>query len=208
MLVVGLGNPGPRYEKTRHNIGFMLVDRLAERAGSAQFRERFHGHYAEVRFQNEKLGLLKPLTFMNDSGRSVQAALTASYLDPSSLLIVHDELDLPRGELRLKQAGGDGGHRGLRSISGLLGPAYLRLRIGIGRPPPEFRGEVSDFVLERFPPAELVEFDSVLDRAVEAVATLVSRGIQAAMNATNQRAIPAKNPAPDKNLAPTKSLGP
>ena len=184
-LIVGLGNPGSRYAATRHNVGFMLVDRLI---GAGTFRDKFHGEFAEVSLFGTRVGLLKPGTFMNLSGRSVRAATTFYKVPPTAGLVVHDELDLAFGSLRLKVGGGDAGHRGLRSITSDLGtPGYGRLRIGIGRPPPEFRGDVADFVLQAFAPAEQSELDSVLGKALEAVENVVRRGFAAAMNATNQR---------------------
>lgn len=186
ILVVGLGNPGPRYAETRHNIGFRVVDRLAERYGSA-FRERFHGQFATGEIDGVSIGLLKPMTYMNDSGRSVLPAVQFFKVKPSERLIVYDELDLPFGVVRLKEGGGTAGHRGMKSICEAIGPDTLRLRIGIGRPPPDFRGSPADFVLQAFTPAERAELDAVIDRAVEAVVLVATRGIQAAMNAVNQR---------------------
>lgn len=186
ILVVGLGNPGPRYAETRHNIGFRVVDSLLERAGGAS-KERFHGLYATVDLSGTSVGLLKPMTYMNESGRSVQPAAQFLKVHPSSILVVYDELDLAFGEVRLKSGGGEAGHRGLKSITQAIGGETKRLRIGIGRPPPEFRGSVPDFVLQRFSPAEQVEIGSLIDRAVEAVTLVATRGIEVAMNATNQR---------------------
>lgn len=186
LLVVGLGNPGPRYAETRHNVGFRVVDILLERT-QGTFRERFHGLFASVDLSGKRVGLLKPLTYMNESGRSVQAAAQFLKLHPSSLLIVHDELDLPVGVVRLKVGGGDAGNRGVRSITQALGPSTFRLRIGIGRPAPEFQGSGADFVLQGFSSADQVEIGNALDRAVEAVALVATHGIEVAMNATNQR---------------------
>ena len=187
ILIVGLGNPGPRYAETRHNAGFQVVDRLVERAGGVSFREKYHGHFAQVTVDGAALSLLKPMTFMNDSGRSVQAAVQHFKLPLDSLLIVHDELDLPFAEVRLKQGGGDAGQRGVRSISAALGPNYARLRVGIGRPPPEFKGDVADFVLQACSLAERDEMRTAIDRAADAAVLVATRGISAAMNATNQR---------------------
>lgn len=186
ILVAGLGNPGPRYAETRHNIGFRVVDRL-EAGSSAGFRERFNGQYASIDVAGTTVGLLKPQTFMNDSGRSVQPAMQFFKVKPHEILVVYDELDLPFGEVRLKVGGGDAGHRGMKSISQAIGSDTLRLRVGIGRPPPEFRGAVADFVLQGFSLAERAELDDVIDRAAKAVTLVVTRGIEAAMNATNQR---------------------
>ena len=191
LLVAGLGNPGPRYQATRHNLGFRVIDLLAEQCGVAAsaFRERFHGELASAKLGGQELLLLRPQTFMNDSGRSVQAACAFYKLKPGEgqLLVVHDELDLPFGEVRLKKGGGDAGNRGIRSISGALGADYLRIRLGIGRPPPDFRGDPADFVLQAFAPEELPTVSDMLGRAAEAVSLLTSQGLEKAMNRTNQR---------------------
>jgi peptidyl-tRNA hydrolase, PTH1 family len=189
ILLVGLGNPGPRYRQTRHNAGFMVVDALA--CGRvAAFHERFQGAYAECELGSKHVGLLKPATFMNESGHSVRAALASFALAPEALLVVHDELDLAFGELRLKQGGGDGGHRGLRSITAELATAdYGRLRFGIGRPPVRFVGDVADFVLQAFALEERSELASALERASEAVKSVVTDGLSRAMNRTNQRMV-------------------
>jgi PTH1 family peptidyl-tRNA hydrolase len=189
ILVVGLGNPGPRYAWTRHNAGFLAVDALALRGGRvASFRPQFDGLYAETELGGTRIGLLKPETFMNASGVSVRAAVSFFKLDPEALLVVHDELDLAFGELRLKSGGGDGGHRGIRSISAELAtPGYGRLRVGIGRPPPDFQGDIADFVLQAVPPESRTELVSVLERASEVVESVVRDGLPQTMNRTNQR---------------------
>ena len=188
MIVVGLGNPGPEYASTRHNLGFMVVDELGARSGGVQFRSKFHGDVAEARAGGKPVTLLKPKTFMNDSGRSVGAALGFFKLAPGDLLVVHDELDLPFAEVRLKQGGGDAGHRGLRSISAHLGTGdYPRLRVGIGKPPPGFRGGGADFVLQGFRSAERAELDQLVGRAADAVGLVAQHGLAAAMNTVNRR---------------------
>ena len=188
MIVVGLGNPGPQYATTRHNLGFMVVDALAARSGGVTFRAKFHGEYAEARVGGEGTGLLKPLTFMNHSGRSVQAALAFFKLPPGELLVVHDELDLEFGDVRLKNGGGEAGNNGLKSITQSLGTSeYPRLRIGIGKPPPGFRGGGADFVLEGFRPAEKAELGPLVERAADAVELVAKHGLAAAMNTTNLR---------------------
>jgi PTH1 family peptidyl-tRNA hydrolase len=137
-----------------------------------------------------RVGVLKPETFMNASGRSVRAASSFFALEPAAVLVVHDELDLPFGDLRLKSGGGDGGHRGLRSISQELGdPGYGRVRVGIGRPPPHFQGDVADFVLQAFALEERSELTSVLDRTCEAVESVITDGLARTMNRTNQRIV-------------------
>jgi PTH1 family peptidyl-tRNA hydrolase len=188
-LVVGLGNPGPRYAWTRHNAGFLAVDALALQGGRvASFQPQFDGLYAETELHGKRIGLLKPETFMNASGVSVRAAVSFFKLEPEALLVVHDELDLAFGELRLKSGGGDGGHRGIRSISAELGaPGYGRLRVGIGRPPPDFQGDIADFVLQAVPPESRTELVSVLERASEVVESVVRDGLPQTMNRTNQR---------------------
>jgi PTH1 family peptidyl-tRNA hydrolase len=187
ILVVGLGNPGPRYHATRHNVGWAVIDRLAARAGDPAFSAKFRGQFAKAELSGKALGLLKPETYMNESGKSVQPAVQFFKLQPSAVLLVHDELDLAFGDVRLKQGGGDAGNRGVRSVTESIGPDTVRLRIGIGKPPPEFRGDTADFVLQGFAQTERTELDSVLDRAVDAVVLVATQGISAAMNATNQR---------------------
>ena len=189
LLIAGLGNPGPRYQATRHNVGFRVIDEIARKCGVADsaFRERFHGEVASARLEGEELLLLRPHTFMNESGRSVQAACAFYKIKPSELVVAHDDLDLPFADLRLKKGGGDGGQRGIRSVTSALGPDYIRIRLGIGRPPPDFRGDVADFVLQAFPPTELPEIEKMLGRAVEAVSLLLSQGLDKAMNRINQR---------------------
>lgn len=191
LLVVGLGNPGAEYAATRHNMGFFVVDELANRAGSPPFRKKFHGELADGRVGGEPGTLLKPLTFMNDSGRSVQAAVAFYKLPLSSVLVVHDELDLRFGEIRLKVGGGDAGQRGVRSVAAALGsPDFMRLRVGIGRPPPGFRGNAADFVLQGFPPAERAELATLVARAADAAELVASRGLAVAMNITHRQTPP------------------
>jgi peptidyl-tRNA hydrolase, PTH1 family len=191
LLIAGLGNPGPRYQATRHNVGFRVIDELARQCGvpASAFKDRFHGEVASARLPGtgEELLLLRPQTFMNESGRSVQAACTFYKIKPSELIVAHDELDLPFSEVRLKQGGGDGGNRGIRSVTAALGPDYVRIRLGIGRPPPDFRGDVADFVLQAFPSAELAAVEQMVTRATEAVSLVTSLGLEKAMNRINQR---------------------
>ena len=196
LLIAGLGNPGPRYQATRHNIGFRLIDELARQCGvpASAFRERFHGEIASARLRaggspgrEEELLLLRPQTFMNESGRSVQAACTFYKIKPSELIVAHDELDLPFTDVRLKKGGGDGGNRGIRSVSGALGPDYVRIRLGIGRPPADFRGDPADFVLQAFASTEQAGVEEMLTRGAEAVSLVTSLGLEKAMNRINQR---------------------
>jgi PTH1 family peptidyl-tRNA hydrolase len=192
VIVAGLGNPGARYEGTRHNIGFAVVDLIAERWGRPAFREKFRAHLAlaELPAQQgvEKVYLLKPQTFMNLSGESVQPAAAFFRHAPSDILVIHDELDLPLGRLQLREGGGAGGHNGLKSVTSQLGtPGYKRLRCGIGRPPVDFRGTPADFVLQAFAPFEGPEVQALVSRAADAVELLVKHGMATAMNQTNRR---------------------
>lgn len=188
ILVVGLGNPGDRYADTRHNIGFRVIERLLERRGAAREKECFSGSFVSLDLLGKRIGCLRPLTFMNLSGSSVQAAMSFYKLGLDALLVVHDELDIGFGELRLKLGGGDGGHRGVRSITERLGSdAYARLRVGIGRPPPDFRGDAAGFVLEAFASTERADAETLVDRAVDAVELFVESGLAKAMNATNRK---------------------
>jgi len=192
VIIAGLGNPGSRYQDTRHNIGFFVVDRLAQRWGNAPFREKFHGEVALVELPgpsgSERTYLLKPQTFMNLSGDSVQPAAAFFKVEPSGVLVIHDELDLPLGRIQLKVGGGTGGHNGLKSVMQRLGTAdFQRLRLGIGRPPPDFRGKPSDFVLQAFAPSEGDQVEDMVSRAAEAVELLVKSGTAQAMNLINRR---------------------
>ncbi|HEY3493672.1 MAG TPA: aminoacyl-tRNA hydrolase [Polyangiaceae bacterium] len=187
LLVVGLGNPGAEYAATRHNIGFRVVDELAARAGSPAFRRKFHGELADARVGGKPALLLKPLTYMNESGQSVRAAVAFYKIDIGEVLVIHDELDLPFGQIRLKPGGGDAGNRGIRSISGHLGTGdYARLRFGIGKPPPGFRGGGADFVLQGFAPQESSELARLIERAADAAELVAAEGLQAAMNKTHR----------------------
>lgn len=186
LLVAGLGNPGPKYADHRHNVGFMVVDRLAERAGSPGFREKFKGEMAKVRLGGQDCIVLKPMTYMNLSGESVQKAMQFFKVGLDHLLVVHDELDLPLGQVRVKIGGGLAGHNGLRSIAKHCGGnGFLRLRVGIGRP--EGKQQVESYVLSDFGSMERAELGDVLDRAVEAVEAVADKGPRAAMNAVHRR---------------------
>ncbi len=187
LLVAGLGNPGAEYAETRHNIGVLVAERLA-RLGGAPWRDKFNGRVAACDLWGERLVLLTPLTYMNESGRSVGPALRFHKLTAAELLVVHDELDLPLGTVRLKLGGGEAGHRGLKSVTAHVGTQeYARLRLGIGRPPSGFRGQVADFVLQGFPSSDRPLVERAVEQAVEAVQLMVERGLSEAMNKTNQR---------------------
>ena len=182
-LVVGLGNPGTKYQGTRHNVGFEVIDRLAQGGARSSFSRKFDGLLAETEIDYRRVLLLKPETFMNLSGRSVGQALRFYKLGPADLLVVCDDLSLPLGKLRIRTAGSDGGQKGLRDIIAHLGTEqFTRLRIGIGE-----RGEVdaADYVLSRFRTAERPIIDDALILATQAVAVWVTQGTDAAMNRFN-----------------------
>lgn len=188
LLVVGLGNPGKEYAAHRHNVGFMAVDALAAEVRADPFREKFSAVYAKAEIAGEQAILLKPMTFMNGSGRSVQPAMAFFKIAPAELLVIHDELDLPFSTVRLKLGGGHAGHNGLRSIMASSGTGdFGRVRVGIGRPPPDFRGEVADFVLSGFDPVERAALPECLKQAVQSVLEVATRGFEAAMNVRNTR---------------------
>jgi PTH1 family peptidyl-tRNA hydrolase len=182
-LVVGLGNPGSKYEGTRHNIGFEVIDRLAEGGTRASFSRKFDGLAAEIEIDFRRVTLLKPETFMNLSGRSVAQALRFYKLETTDLLVVCDDLSLPLGKLRIRGGGSDGGQKGLRDITAHIGrDDFPRLRIGIGQ-----RGEAdaADFVLSRFRNAERPVIDDAMILAAQAVAVWTTQGLDAAMNRFN-----------------------
>ncbi|NPA93878.1 MAG: aminoacyl-tRNA hydrolase [Thermodesulfobacteria bacterium] len=185
-LIVGLGNPGRKYQDTRHNVGFWVIDRAALEAGLAFSEEKSAPKYllAQGHFWDAKIFLLKPMEFMNRSGGPVQRV--ASYYDiaPQSLLVVHDDLDVPFGKMKFVRSGGHGGHNGIRSIIDALGTKqFPRLKIGIGRPP---GGMPADrFVLGRFSKDELEVIDKVVDFAVRGIEEFVKNGIDSAMNKFN-----------------------
>jgi len=185
-LIVGLGNPGLQYAETRHNIGFMVATHLAQRAGIALKRKGYQGLYGVGRIAGEEATILLPQTYMNRSGESVAPACQSLDMMPGDLIVIHDEIDLAFGCLRIKVGGGHGGHNGLRSIGAALGEAgYGRLRMGVGRPPTG--GDVSGHVLSRFNAAERVLLEKYVETAVDALEVLLRDGAQEAMNSYNNR---------------------
>jgi|SRR5581483_223274 len=185
LLVVGLGNPGREYARNRHNVGFMVADELARRHDGA-WRAKFNGELAEIRIDGHKVALLKPQTFMNESGRSVQAASRFFKVEPDAVLVVHDEGDFERGRLQARLGGGLAGHNGLRSIAAQLGtPDFLRLRVGVGRPERGDRRSLADFVLSDFEPQD--DADALVARAADAVETLDAEGLDEAQRRFNER---------------------
>jgi len=185
-LIVGLGNPGTQYAETRHNIGFMVVTHLAERSGIALKRKGYQGFYGVGRVAGEEVTILLPQTYMNRSGASVAPASQSLGVTPGDLIVVHDEIDLAFGCLRVKAGGGHGGHNGLRSIGGALGEGdYARLRMGVGRPPAG--GDVSGHVLSRFNATERVSLQKYFEVASDALELILREGAQEAMNSYNNR---------------------
>jgi PTH1 family peptidyl-tRNA hydrolase len=195
-LLVGLGNPGEKYADTRHNVGFMALERLAAQAGS-DFKQqsKLHGLLAEVGVGTRRLRLLMPQTYMNDSGRSIRAALDWFGLEPERMLVLVDDMDLPLGRLRLRCSGGAGGHNGLRStISHLGGQEFPRLRIGIGAPalnPVERKQRTVGHVLGRFAPAEQPVLDQVLEEVLAGIDLIQRLGFERAGNRLNGFVAPA-----------------
>ena len=185
LLVAGLGNPGREHAGNRHNVGWMVVDELARRHDGA-WRAKFDGRLAEIRIDGHKVALLKPETYMNDSGRAVGSAMRFFKLEPESLLVVHDESDLESGRLQARRGGGLAGHNGLRSIAQRLGtPDFLRLRVGVGRPGRGDPRPLADYVLTDFEPHEDVE--ALVRRAADAVETLDAEGLDAAQRKVNEK---------------------
>jgi peptidyl-tRNA hydrolase, PTH1 family len=183
-LVVGLGNPGSQYARTRHNIGQMVIEELARRHGFPRPARAFSGKYAAGEISGLRVGLLAPTTFMNDSGKSVAAALRALKLPPAAMLVVHDHIDLPFARLRVQNDGGHGGHNGLRSIQGLIGAAFDRVRVGVDRPPSTDPDIVADYVLDAFSEPK-PEVDGLIIRAADTVEVWLRDGLEAAMQAAN-----------------------
>lgn len=183
-LLAGLGNPGPRYAGTRHNAGFLVLDLLGERVGGRFKAHKGRADVLEGRLNGVAVVLSKPRSFMNESGGPV-ASVAAFYKIPvERIVVVHDELDLPFGTLRLKRGGGDGGHNGLKSLTAALGSRdYARVRVGIGRPPG--RQDPADYVLREFAAAERKDLGFHVDRAADAVEALVAGGLDAAQNEFN-----------------------
>ena len=188
-LVVGLGNPGPEYRGHRHNVGFMVMDRLASAVGIALGQSKFRGRFGQGDVGKTRLLLLEPGTFMNASGESVSAATRFYKVAPEDLLVVHDELDLSFGRLQLKRGGGTGGHNGLESIVEQLGtPDFARLRFGIGKPQgPNAKERVVGHVLHDFSSEEKAALEPLLERSVDVARAWVSLGLSEAMNRYNRR---------------------
>ncbi|AMY24120.1 aminoacyl-tRNA hydrolase [Rhodococcus fascians] len=186
-LIVGLGNPGPQYDKTRHNVGFMVADALAGRVGSSfSSHKKSNSDIVQARLDGRSVVVAKPRTFMNLSGQPVAALARFFSVDPANIVVVHDELDIDFGALRLKLGGGEGGHNGLRSISQHLGTKdYLRVRVGVGRPPG--RMDPASFVLKPFSTPERKDLGVVIEEAADAAELLLKVGLEAAQNRVHPR---------------------
>jgi PTH1 family peptidyl-tRNA hydrolase len=183
LLVVGLGNPGREYSGHRHNVGWMVVDELARRH-AVSWKGKFSGRLAELRLDGHRVGLLKPETFMNESGRSVGAAARFYKLEPDAILVVHDEIDLEPGRLQARRGGGLAGHNGLRSVAAhLRSPDFLRLRVGVGRPGRGDPRPPADYVLSDFVPKDDAEM--IVARAADAIETLDAEGLERAQGRFN-----------------------
>lgn len=184
-LIVGLGNPGSKYARTRHNLGFRAVDLLAERWGADRFDARFEGEIAKARVQGQPALLLKPQTYMNLSGASVAAAARFHRIAAENVWIVHDELDLPLGRLRIREGGGAGGHNGVKSVIERLGtPGFARFRLGVGRPTTPV--PIEDYVLQPFGPTEREAADELIARTADAIQTALTDSLTKAMNVFNK----------------------
>jgi PTH1 family peptidyl-tRNA hydrolase len=189
-LVAGLGNPGPDYARTRHNVGYLVAEAFARQIGAEFTVGKFQSELAEGRAGAERVWIMKPQTWMNRSGEAVGPALHFWKVELSDLVVVHDDLELEPYRIQLKVGGGHGGHNGLKSVNGNVGGVdYARVRVGVGRPPPMM--DPADYVLGRFPKGEQEALDDCVERAVEAVRLAVELGAAKAMNKVNRRSSPA-----------------
>jgi len=185
-LVVGLGNPGPEYARTRHNVGFLVADRIARALGAEFTVRKFAAELAEARTAHEKVWVMKPQTYMNHSGEAVGGALRFWKLGPDDLVVVHDDVELEPFRVQLKIGGGDSGHNGIRSVNAHVGTReYARVRVGVGRPPPAI--DPADWVLGPWKKADEAEVDASVERAAEAAQLCVELGAAKAMNQVNRR---------------------
>jgi PTH1 family peptidyl-tRNA hydrolase len=189
VLVVGLGNPGREYAHTRHNLGWLALDELAGKASIAGgWKKKFSGEYAKGTLADQECAFLRPETYMNESGRSVQPALQFFHIAPRDMIVLHDELDLPFADVRVKLGGGHAGHNGLRSLVQHIGtPDFVRVRMGVGRPPAGFGGEVADYLLSSFTAVERSMVPDIVDKGVQATLKVLTVGVERAMNEANTR---------------------
>lgn len=184
-MVVGLGNPGRRYERTRHNAGFLVVERLAQRWSIAADRKASGALVGDGRVGDERVTVVRPQSLMNLSGQPARAMMDFLKIEPPAVVVVHDEVDLPFGAVRCKQGGGHGGHNGLRDLNKHLGPDYLRVRVGVGRPPEGW--DTADYVLGTWTDDEAARLPELIDSATDAVEHILRDGIVSAMNRFNPR---------------------
>ena len=183
-VIVGLGNPGKDYEETRHNLGFRVVDFFARDSGISTGKKKFFSHFGSGRFQGEDLLILKPTTFMNRSGSAVSACIDFYRIDPEDLVVAHDDVDLDLGRIRLRRGGGDGGHKGVRSVIQSVGSRdFIRVRLGVGRP--VGREPVEKFVLRPFRGDDMIEASNLVERAAKSLEVLLIDGLVTAMNQYN-----------------------
>tara|TARA_R110002049_G_scaffold29972_5_gene102151 strand:- start:24189 stop:24902 length:714 start_codon:yes stop_codon:yes gene_type:complete len=190
-LIIGLGNPGAKYARNRHNIGFMALDQIAADHGFAPWKGKFQGSVSEGRFVSDRAVLLKPETFMNNSGQSVQAAMKFYKIEPADVIVFHDELDLAPGRLKCKTGGGHAGHNGLRSIHAHIGPDYMRVRMGVGHP--GHKDAVAGYVLRDFPKADEGWLDDVMRGVSDGIGDLVAGDAGRFMNAVALRVSPPRS---------------
>ncbi len=185
-VIAGLGNPGDQYRRSRHNVGFMVIDFLASRHGIENASRKFKALYRQGRLGDAQVILVQPQAFYNVSGESVAPILDYFRIPPARLIVVHDDLDLEPGRLRIKRGGSDAGNRGIRSITDALGtPDFIRVRVGIGRPEPV--AGAADYVLRQMTGDELRTFRDAIERAADAIGTIIAEGLEPAMNRYNQR---------------------
>ena len=186
-IIVGLGNPGPRYENTRHNVGVQVLELLLERTGASLKSHKSGCLTAETTIEGEKCVLARAMSYMNESGGPVGRLVRWYKAAPDHVIVAHDEIDIPFGEVRVKFGGGTAGHNGLRSLASHLGTnEFIRIRVGVSRP--RGRREAADHVLDEFSRAERSELSDILDRAADAVESVVSNGVERTMNEVNTRA--------------------
>ncbi len=201
LLLVGLGNPGPEHAKNRHNLGFMVVDEIVRQYSFGPWRRRFHGSVSEGRLAGRRANILKPETYMNNSGQSVAAALRYYRIEPEKLIVIHDELDLPPGKIRVKQGGGNAGHNGLRSIDAHIGRDYRRVRIGVGHP--GVRDVVGNYLLRDFSKSDRTWVEETTAAIADAIEVLALGDLPGFMNKVSLATQPPKpkRPAPDKQAS-------
>lgn len=204
-LIVGLGNPGPEYQLTRHNAGFWFADLLVRSQGSAFKREKkLHGEMAEISIAGQRVRVLKPTTFMNRSGQSVAAALSYYKIEIENVLVVYDELDLPAGRAKLKFGGGHAGHNGVRSVTEHVGSGFWRLRIGVGHPGPGRKDEVINHVLQRAAAdEEQLILETVAD-GIDAVGVFMEHGAERAKTQLHSRKVDASGKDEEPKIAPSR----